>query len=119
MPPLADLSLFGIDLSAGLALMDGQIALYLLFLKQFPGDDSAARLSRALTRGDAAEAFACAHTLKGLSAQLGLTRLCARSGELCDALRDSSKDALARAYPLLESVLQAREQAIRGIETLI
>ena len=119
MPIPRDLSVYGIDAALGLRQLDSDAALYRRFLCAFAGDDSADRLRDALARGDAALAFECAHELKGLSAQLGLTRLSACADALCDSLRDpSSQSALPRARALLPALLRAHRQALRGIALL-
>ena len=119
MPTPSDLSMYGIDAAAGLRQLDCDAALYSAFLSAFPADDSAARLQSALAAGDADAAFACAHELKGLAAQLGLSRLAACADALCRALRDGpSQGALPRAQALLFPLLRAHRQALRGIASL-
>lgn len=109
-----DLTAYGIDLGAGLARMDGNRALYLFFLSQFPHDESLTRVKSAVERGDAAEAFAGAHDLKGLSAQLGLTRLAVACGALCDCLGEPDYPP-ERVHSQLELVERAHAQALCGI----
>ena len=118
MLPVREYAFYGVDISEGLAHMDHNRELYARFLAQFPQDDSVARLAKALEQGDAKEAFFCAHTLKGLSAQLGLTRLCAQAEALCELLRAQTPEALHQARPLFSCLLRAHRQAVRGIAKL-
>lgn len=61
---------------------------YLLrFVRKFPDDPSFAALKDALARGSTEEAFRAAHTLKGVCANLGFTRLQETAGQLTELLR--------------------------------
>ena len=80
-------SLPGIDWSRGLRYAAGNQALYIRFLKRFPEDRNMENLALALSCGDMESAFVCAHTLKGLCAQLGITALGEPVSELCELLR--------------------------------
>jgi chemotaxis protein histidine kinase CheA len=66
-------------------LMDDE--LYVDCLKIFEGDECFRSLPRSLEKGDYAAAFDQAHTLKGVSANLGLTPLTAALSRLVEDLR--------------------------------
>lgn len=108
----------GIDLARALRLTGADYALYLRFLRRFPQDDSLLRLRAALAAGDAQEAFCCAHTLKGISLQLGITALSAPAGALCDILRTRDPAALPRARLLLPELTARHAQIVRAIRAL-
>ena len=57
------------------------------FIKKFPGDGSYAMLCDAIGAGDWETAFRGAHTLKGVCANLGFTKLQTASSELTEAMR--------------------------------
>lgn len=57
------------------------------FLVKFLEDPCYSELERCLAEGDYSEAFRMARTLKGVSANLGLTRLERRSGAVEEKLR--------------------------------
>lgn len=82
---------------AGVLRRLGTEARVLRFLAMLPEDTSYAGLERALGAGDAAEAFRAAHSLKGISANLGLTALYESANALSEALRGGRLDAGAQA----------------------
>ena len=76
------------------------------FVGKFPKDDSYDTLCAAMARQDRAEAFRAAHTLKGVAANLGFTRLMQSASQLTEALRPESA-AISQVSPaLLEAVTQ-------------
>ena len=109
----------GVDAREGLAHMDGNAALYRHFLARFPYDDSLERLTQALDLGDAQQAFACAHALKGLSAQLGLTRLGEQADALSALLRGAKPGAPEAIRAQMACLVRAHRQALRAIHLLL
>jgi HPt (histidine-containing phosphotransfer) domain-containing protein len=72
------------------------------FLRKIPSDPSYELLCQSLEKGDAAEAFRAAHTLKGISQNLSLTRFYHAAAALSDYLKPrqdlgSETDRLAEA----------------------
>ncbi|MDO5300486.1 MAG: Hpt domain-containing protein [Clostridia bacterium] len=112
-PPLP-----GVDTDAGLRFAGMDAELYRAFLRQFPQDDSVLRLHDALERGDVADAFSCAHTLKGLSAQLGITRLAELAAEICDLLRAQKPEALPAARARFIVLRRHHAQIVRALGRL-
>lgn len=76
------------------------------FLLRFPEDKTFCELAAAVDHLDYTTAFRCAHTLKGICANLGFDRLCASSSTLTELLRDkTAENADVRAINTLwESV---------------
>jgi HPt (histidine-containing phosphotransfer) domain-containing protein len=73
------------------------------FLLKLPNDPSYETLCRSLEQKEIEEAFRAAHTLKGVSQNLSLTRLYRSADALCEALR--GKTTYDPAYePLLAGV---------------
>jgi len=108
----------GVDMNEGLRRTGNQYALYMRFLKQFPEDPSFSVLHDALLSGDMHTAFLSAHTLKGLTAQLGITVLCAPASELCELLRSESCDTLPRALELLDALKPVYHDVVRQLTVL-
>lgn len=79
------------------------------FLGMFAEDESFAALETALRAGDAESAFRAAHTMKGVAANLGLTRLQEASSALTEALRGGTLDGADGLFPpVAESYRQVR-----------
>lgn len=60
------------------------------YILKFPADPSFESLERAMERGDAEEAFRAAHTIKGICANLGISKLFKSSSGLTELLRNGS-----------------------------
>ena len=76
------------------------------FIAKFLDDGSYPELCRAMEQGQTEESFRAAHTLKGVSANLGFDRLTASSGELTELLRGRTDGIPTEAVPLLDMVRQ-------------
>lgn len=74
------------------------------FAVKFLDDPSFAELEGALAAGDAAAAFRAAHTLKGVSANLGFARLTASARALTEALRPAAGAACDQVGDLAAAV---------------
>jgi signal transduction histidine kinase/CheY-like chemotaxis protein len=99
----------GLDMEAGLRRAAGKKALYLNLLRKFvAGQGDAARQVRAaLADGDAATAERIAHTLKGLSGNLGALELQALAEDLECMIRDgASRNAVDERILALDACLQ-------------
>lgn len=85
------------------------------FVLKFPADPSYETLCQALRDGNGEEAFRAAHTLKGVSQNLSLTRLYEASHALTEALRGGN-------YPpdnaLVEQTTAAYQQTVEAIRQL-
>lgn len=85
------------------------------FAIRFLDDDSYAKLQEALAAEDGDGAFLAAHTIKGVSQNLGFTRLYETSGELTEALRGRQ---LPVDPALVENVTNAYEVTTAAIRKL-
>ena len=88
------------------------------FAKIFLQDESMQNLEAALEAGDMAEAFRAAHTLKGVSRDLGFTPLYDVACEMSDALRpdkDGVPAAPERAPELLVATRSAYDTVVDAI----
>lgn len=89
------------------------------FITKFLDDGSFSELCRAMQQGQPAEAFRAAHTLKGVSANLGFGRLMGSSGELTELLRGKTEEIPADAVLLLDKVRQDYELTAGAIRTYL
>lgn len=76
------------------------------FVGRFPNDDSYATLCAAMAQQDRGEAFRAAHTLKGVAANLGFTRLMNSANRLTEALRPESAVVSQLSPSLMDAVTQ-------------
>lgn len=90
-------------------------ALIRKFVLKFPADPSYEALHRALDAGDGEEAFRAAHTLKGISQNLGFERLYEASSSLSEALRGGGP---MPGEPLVRDVDDAYSGTIAAIRSL-
>ena len=77
----------GADVDGAIRRFMGNEALYSKFLGKFKEDTSYENLLVSLDKKDFEEAFKCAHTLKGVSANLGLDPIGQISSNLTELLR--------------------------------
>ena len=93
---LETLRAFGVDVEATIARFGGNEALLMRFLTGFSNDKTMQSLRDAVAAGDLEAMKVAAHSLKGLTGNLGLTPLFNASSELMNALRqgETNTDAL-------------------------
>ena len=93
------------------------VSLVRKFITKFLDDGSFSELCRAMEDEQRQEAFRAAHTLKGVSANLGFDRLQASAGRLTELLRPETDTIPDDAASLLEEVrldYKATVNAIRA-----
>lgn len=73
------------------------------FMLKFPQDKNFESLAEALKNKDQETAFRAAHTIKGISQNLGFTALLRSACGVTEALRESDFEEAERLFPLLES----------------
>ncbi|MBO5282996.1 MAG: Hpt domain-containing protein [Lachnospiraceae bacterium] len=86
------------------------------FLYKFADAGDMEELKTSLAAGDYSTAFRMSHNLKGVCANLGITRLCASSSELCEELRDGNYTD--KVEPLFAAVTADYEETIAAIKEL-
>ncbi len=82
----------GADVGATLRRFMGNENMYLKFLKRFPEDPNYRNLGTSLEAGNYEEAFKCAHTLKGVAANLGLVPVQTVVSGLVEELRNKKNE---------------------------
>lgn len=104
----------GADVETTLKRFMGKDELYLKFLGKFPADPNYANLGMHMEAGAFGEAYKCAHALKGVVGNLGLTPIFEKVSTLVEELRNKADDEVdaARAEEEWQDVKKAYEQFI-------
>lgn len=104
----------GADVEATLKRFMGNDAIYQKFLGKFPADPNYANLGVHLEAGAFEEAYKCAHALKGVVGNLGLTPIFNHVSALVEELRNKSDEEVdaARAGQLWQEIREVYEKFI-------
>ena len=89
------------------------------FITKFLEDGSFSDLCQAVQDEQQDEAFRAAHTLKGVSANLGFDRLCGSAGRLTELLRPETDRIPEGCALLLEEVKQDYELTVSAIRAYL
>lgn len=100
---VAALKAAGVDTEGALNRFCGNTALYERFLLKFPEDGNFGLIAPALAAGDLDAVLRAAHTLKGVSGNLGLTRLYGACSETVALIRAGDGQAAAASYGALSA----------------
>ncbi len=95
---LSRLSDYGVDLSSTMERFVGNEELYQKCFDMFLSDDNMRLLAEALSRQDYEAAFNAAHTLKGITANMGFAPLLKPVSALVEALRAGDHTNLDAQY---------------------
>ncbi len=87
----------GADVAGTIRRFVGNEAIYRKFLCKFCDDPNYGDLVRNLEQKNYEEAFKCAHTLKGVAANLGLDPLCIAVSDLTEELRNKTAENIDEA----------------------
>lgn len=85
------------------------------FIGKFLDDGSFSELTSAMAAGQTEAAFRAAHTLKGVSANLGFEQLRQSASALTEFLRGKTEPVPAEALPLLEQVRRDYQMTVDAI----
>ncbi len=91
----------GVDYNTALERFMGKDDLYERFLVKFLEDENFRKLGENIKAGNVEEAFKCAHTLKGLSGNLGFDNLLEEDAQIVEILRSGSLDGVEELYEVL------------------
>lgn len=105
----------GMDVDAALQRFMNNANLLLKHARRFPDEGTWEKLLAALDAGDAAAAFAAAHTLKGITANLSFVRLHDLLEAMTEDLRAKAVDAARRRLADAEAAHAALCAALRSI----
>lgn len=106
---------YGIDYDDALDRFGGNTGLFKRLALKYLADSHYAGLVAALETGDYEEAYAQAHSLKGVSGNLSLADLYRTSARVSDALREGEVE-LAKAH--MPDVTEAHLRAVEGLGVL-
>ena len=93
----------------------GNMNLITRFLKRFPDDKSYEQLVDSISKGDMEGAFRAAHTLKGICANLSMTKLYNVVSKLVEALRAKDIEKGIALMPEVTKEYESMVEAIRNI----
>lgn len=82
----------GADVETTLKRFVGNDAIYIKFLKKFPDDPNYGKLGESMEKEDFEEAYKCAHALKGVVGNLGLTPIFEKVSNLVEELRGKKSE---------------------------
>lgn len=86
------------------------------FMLKFPGDHSYENLINATEAGNQEEAFRAAHSIKGVSQNLGLLKLYKSSKELTEAIRPGQGQLSGPRIPsLLSQLTEDYQRTVKAI----
>lgn len=104
----------GADVETTLKRFMNNDAIYQKFLGKFPNDPNYANLGTNLETGAFEEAYKCAHALKGVVGNLGLTPIYEKVSTLVEELRNKAAEEVdaARANELWQGIKKVYEQFI-------
>ncbi|MCJ7835978.1 Hpt domain-containing protein [Cuneatibacter sp. NSJ-177] len=105
----------GVDVDGTVRRLMNKVDLYERLLRRFPEDQSYDQLKNALEEGRVEDAFHAAHTLKGVSGNLGLNRLMEADSILVELLRKGVSDGADEAMEAVSGAYQETVEAIREL----
>ena len=97
----------GVDTEAALRRLGGNTMLYEKVLIKFLDDQSFSEIGPALEQDDFETALKAAHTLKGVSANLGMNRLVDACARIVSQIRAEKTEEAKTAYPELADAYNA------------
>ncbi|MBR0265919.1 MAG: Hpt domain-containing protein [Clostridia bacterium] len=102
------------DAAVKIMMMDSMIA---KFIVKVPDDPTYGRLMAAVETMDTAGIFEAAHTLKGVAANFGLTKLSTLASELTEEFRPGRERQMSdeEVREKLEAIRKLHEQTVEGI----
>lgn len=107
---------YGADYVETMRRFLGNEAMYLKFLKRLFQDDNLEKLGQALHNQDLTGAFEAAHTLKGVTGNLGLSRLYQAVCTIVEPLRRKEDRNYAPMYDEICSEFDRVKQILLGQE---
>ncbi len=108
----------GINLDVALERFAGNEGLYIKFLNKMRSDPTFAMLENAVADRDLSAVERAAHTLKGVSANLGLDELSVKCADIVQAVRTEGNDAFGHMDALMETCRQTYSKMISILEEL-
>lgn len=108
-------SVISIDIKSSLARFGNMESFYVKFLKKFVDDKSFEVLSEGIEQRDIKVISESAHTLKGVTGNLGLTKLFEISQELMKA-KDLSEEKILALYEELKVEMEKTREILAKLD---
>lgn len=105
-----------VDVAEATARFCGNSSLYEKFLLKFAEDDSFQKIAEAKEAADLEGMLTAAHTLKGVSGNLGMKGLFEACSLMVNRIREGDQEGTAAAYPALEDAYEQVYKAIKYME---
>ncbi|MBQ9438632.1 MAG: Hpt domain-containing protein [Lachnospiraceae bacterium] len=110
-----ELEAYGVDMAVTLDRFVDDWDLYVSCLEAFKEETSFADLRAALDKENYTEAFDAAHTLKGVSGNLGMTPLYEVTCSMVETLRSGENEDLEGKYAAIMAQKEAIDKILEGI----
>lgn len=107
----------GADVENTVKRFMGNEAMYEKFLKKFADNSNYPGLAESIEACDYEEAFKCAHTLKGVSANLGLDPIYKASSDLTEEVRNKKNDEVDKEK--VQEIWQELQRVYKVFEELL
>lgn len=107
----------GADVDGTIHRFMGNAGLFLKFLGKFKDDKNFILLRESIEKKDYEEVFRAAHTLKGVSANLGLNPICDAASRLTELVRGKTAEEVDEAKVAAEK--EAIEESYRNFIGII
>lgn len=105
-----------VDTQEAIARFAGNSGLYEKFLLKFLSDDNYNRIGRAMERDDWSGMEEAAHTLKGVSGNLGMKRLYEACADMVTRLRKGDGSGAKAVYPEIQDAYAHVCAAVKMLE---
>lgn len=109
----------GVDIHEIMERFSQNEKLYFKFLLKFPSDDNFQKIIPALKAGEYQSALMAAHTLKGISGNLGLKRLYQSCSEIVLQIREEDYETAEKTYSDLETAYTEVLDGIRECSRIL
>lgn len=106
----------GTDIAVVMSRFGGNESLLSRFIKKFPDDPSFAELKEAIKNYDYEVIERSAHTLKGVAANLGFSRLSGKSANIVYAVRQQEYDSIEKLFGTLQNEYETIISYIKKID---
>ncbi len=104
-----------IDVEGSLARFAGMESMYIKFLKKLPEDENYRKLKEAVDGQNNEEIEVSAHTLKGISGNLGLTGIYDKSSRIVSAVREHREQEIPGLMEELSAEMEKACELIRAL----
>ena len=104
-----------IDVEGSLARFAGMESMYIKFLKKLPEDENYQKLKEAVDGQNNEEIEVSAHTLKGISGNLGLTGIYDKSSRIVSAVREHREQEILGLMEELSAEMEKACELIRAL----